>query len=33
MPKSAEAKGSFYDFKVKSIEGEIIDFKVQRQKK
>lgn len=33
MPKSAEAKGSFYDFKVKSIDGKVIDFSEYKGKK
>lgn len=33
MPASAEAKGSFYDFKVKSIDGKVIDFSKYKGKK
>jgi len=32
-PKSAEAKGSFYDFKVKGIDGKVIDFSTYKGKK
>jgi glutathione peroxidase len=33
QPKNTQAKGSFYDFKMKSIDGETIDFSIYQGKK